>query len=268
MVKVRKSARQWSRPFTVEALAAYGGLNFQLKADSFEPDANWEQVWQIWLLKPNQRMHNHHGFVRLRKIKENENSGFILKVEQQVINFYSLAVQQAEISCACDLWATPRYWKITFDLFPFGDSHPIRDVHFEKSGSYQNGRLHISSGGQNFKKLISPPLTSNWSFMEALQRFAATESHPVPQHFTMLDELDKIKENQTLTFRERKTILVGKQNVPVLCYQLTGTGWLPWFFYIDLKGRLLVAINGLRAYVLNPDTLSIHREEVSRLRER
>ena len=261
----QRKTEQWRRPLTVKALAKYGGLHFAPPEGSFDPGGAWELVWQIWLLKPVRRLPNHHGFIRIRR--QPGVSGFLLSVEQQVINTGSLAVQHAEIHCQNDAFGTPSRWRLNFKLLAFPDLQPLSEAGFSKSGLLQEGKIVTGQRGKTFQRPVKLPVTSGWGLLEAVQRLAKG-NHRELGPFTVLDELDKPKPNQTVQFRKNLTLPLRGEPVPVRYYQQVGEAWLPWRYYLDGHGRLLVALSGPRAYILNPNTLEIHQRTLKRERSR
>ena len=247
-----RTLKQWNQPLTPETLASYGALDFPPPEGPFEPSGIWEQVWQIWLLKPNRRQTNHLGFIRLRRQPGSSAGTFSLHVEQQVINFASLAVQEAELVCSSDATATPRTWTLRFRLLNFSGKALLTED--------RPGRGAGAVPGDE-------PLTSNWSFLEALQRHSAGAGGDVGP-FTLLDELDKVEENQRLHFRGERTLKLGGGEAPVRWYERVGAATLPWFYYLDRRGRLLLALSGPTAYILNPHTLEEQRRVLRRLDRR
>ncbi len=249
-------ASQWQSPLTVETLSRYGGLDFEIVRSEFEPAAHWEMVWQIWTLTPRPQESNHRGFIRLRKRAGNVlHKTFVLSIEQQVLNQSSLDIQQCDLVCANDSYATPLRWSKTFRLTDLNRKQEVQGVRFVQQGQVLKHLLKLS--GLHYR--TSGPITSNWSLLEAVQRLARNGGESLDS-FTLLEELEKIKENQQLRLLKEQTITIGGQAVQVQCYQQSGEGILPWLYYLDDQGRLLVAISGLRAYILNPQTLKIHQQ--------
>ena len=253
----KKSEKQLRLPFDVYALQRYGGLNFEYRPGAFDPGQSWELIWQIWLLKAGAHSVNHHGFMRLKKEVKPGDKSFHLTVEQQVLNQFGLDIQQAQMTCAHDAFATPLQWEKSFRLVNLNTQQEVAGTAFSKKGRLRNRSLEISSQ----RRPVNGPVSSSWSLPEALQRLSRAGAEQLTT-FILLDDLDKVKEDQQVRFVKEQTIAIGGQQVPVRVYQHTGQGLLPCFYYLDEQGRLLLAISGLRAYILNPDTLNIHRRVV------
>jgi hypothetical protein len=92
----------------------------------------------------------------------------------------------------------------------------------------------------------------------------------------MLDHLDEPKPNQSLSYRETADVLLsgrhltkrraahldkrqarkparslrGTQPVRLHAFEQLGDGIVPWIYWVDDRGRLLVAVSGLEAYIL------------------
>ncbi len=249
-----KRYKEWFTPLNVQSLKKFGALNVKFDNTEFSPNKKFKQVWQIWLLKPNERGYNHFGYILLEKSNVTEQD-FRLKVSQQVIEFNSLFTIDAKILCKNDLSATPLNWDIKYNLYY--NKRKIKEASILKKGNLTALKK---------RKNINGIVTSNWSFLEALQRISYESEEKL--NFTVIDELDKIKNNQILRFIKEQRIFFGGEKHKVKVYQHIGEGWLPWLYYIDNTGRLLIAINGLKAYILNPDAITIHNRIVQQLKIR
>jgi hypothetical protein len=82
--------------------------------------------------------------------------------------------------------------------------------------------------------------------------------------------MDLVKERQRLSYRERTNIHFGDAEIDVHRYQHLGRGLLPWDYYVDESGRLLLAISGIRACILlGPEAARVkrhHAEVIAELR--
>ncbi|NLX97437.1 MAG: hypothetical protein GXY83_14815 [Rhodopirellula sp.] len=135
-----------------------------------------------------------------------------------------------------------------------------------------NGRVEID-GKRGFA--VSGPCTLNWLLFEAVGRLPRAES-ALPD-FTLLDDFDRPKPGHNLRYDKRRTVLVGQRTVPqtqleelpkgrihksvwgrtggrpveLHAYQHTGEGIVPFLYWVDAAGRLLFAVSGLEAFVLD-----------------
>jgi len=256
----KRNSKAWRRPLTVHSLAEYGGLDFDPPQSEFRAAGPWELSWQIWLLTPSKKESHHHGFVRIQKGALRSDSTFLLSVEQHIIEQHGITRQKAQIRCRSDAVATPLWWEKRFDArFP-KMNRTYASVGFEKKGSLSGSRIFDGA----LQKTVALPLSSNWSLLEALQRLAAGVTSEMPP-FTLLDELEKIKEEQRITFAGRRQIAFGTKEISVNCYRHVGRAMLPWRYYFDLQGRLLIALSGLQALILNPQVEEIQRKRLKRL---
>ncbi len=255
--KSRNNNPHWRLPLTIEALAQYGALDVEYASGAFDAHGPWQLTWEIWLLTPNIKESSHHGYVQIKKSPVNGSDTFNLSVEQQIIEQHSLSVQKAEITCLNDRFATPVKWTKNFDVRAFDSDLSINRIGLDKKGSLQGNQL---VDGQTRKK-IAVPVSCNWCLPDALQRLSLNGAKELP-FFTLLDELEKIKEEQQVRFLGQRQIPFAGMEVTVKCYQHTGRGMLPYFYYIDLQGRLLVALSGLQAFILNPQVKSLIKKRL------
>ena len=168
--------------------------------------------------------------------------------------------------CAAAALASPVSWSIQTRLVTAADHRELAEAAVHKKGSLSGGKLRTQAGTHSFEEDVPEPATSNWSLFEALQRLPGPEAMPL--EFTLLDELDKIKPAHRLSFRESTSIPFGGEKVKVHCYQKLGEGLLPYYYYVDENHRLLLAINELRAYILDPNTEEKYQEALKRLAKR
>ena len=89
----------------------------------------------------------------------------------------------------------------------------------------------------------------NWALFEAVGRLPREEFEPL--RFTMLDHFDQLKPGQVLSYRETADVSLGGRSVRLHAYDHLGEGIVPWIYWVDDEGRLLFAVSGLEAYLLD-----------------
>jgi hypothetical protein len=178
---------------------------------------------------------------------------------QQTPGVHETTVQ---MTCANDPLASPRSWKLT---------HSVRDANLRPMPEAElNERGNVSSGpgnkatvqiehGDHTTTFEAPlPLTANWSLFDAVQRMPQREGPPAK--FAMLQECDLLKPSQQLTYRGVGQHALGGNSARLHHWQHVGEGILPYDYYTDAEGRLLVALSGLRAYIFDPNVPQLHKE--------
>ena len=134
-------------------------------------------------------------------------------------------------------------------MYSVWDESTVDNTHFWKRGT-------LSGMG------VAGAVSSSWSILEAVQRAGANGEQ---RGFTLLDEMDKAKPGYRLMESGEEKIPFGGESVPVRRYHLIGQGLLPTVYYVDENRRLLLALSGLRAYILNPEAQRIHSRELVKL---
>ncbi|MDP6038187.1 MAG: hypothetical protein QGG64_06525 [Candidatus Latescibacteria bacterium] len=169
---------------------------------------------------------------------------------------------EAQMQCVEDELASPVSWH--FETRFVGNMGSFPQAEIVKDGRVEGDTIETERAGRVSVQQVNGLVTSNWSLMEALQRLDGSEV----LDFTLLDELDKIKPGQSVRCSGKMDMPFGDALVEVYAYRHVGQGFLPWFYYVDLNGRLLLAINGLRAYILDPNAEAEHEQVMSRFAQR
>jgi hypothetical protein len=139
-----------------------------------------------------------------------------------------------------------------------GRLEPVQ-VAVTQTGTVLGGSVRIDYGGDSVRSLApAGPLSSNWSLFDALQRMPR-EGMP-PFAFDMLDELDQLKRAHQIRYRGTSRHNLNGKAVALHHHQHTGRGILPMNYYTDQQGRLLVALGGLRAYILDDRVTQLHEQ--------
>jgi len=251
---------------TLAALEAYGALaDFGLPEGEFDADGSFRHTYRLWLVSsgwPIARPADPHyrGFVEIQRKPRREGKGIQLAVRQSVFQQTpGLADTVAQIECGEDALTTVQSWRLVHKV---SDSHgkAVPEARTVQSGTVGPKAIATSQGNYGMETPRSPsrPVTSNWSLFDAVQRLPRRESPPL--EFDMLEDLDLLKPSQRLTYRgEQEHVLDGKP-VRLHRWQHVGRAILPHDYYLDGQGRLLVALGGLRAYILDPGVCELHKQ--------
>ncbi len=179
----------------------------------------------------------------------------------------------AQLLCAADALSSPMSWELETYLLD-AEGKAIADSRLDEAGRAVDGGLEVTTGGKARHISVPGAFTFHWSLLDAVQRLPGGDGAPLA--FTLIDRLNcQVKPEQTLTFAEEAAIELGgrlvweeeKQELdagtlyrPVQrrleavatklrCYEQTGTGILPTFYWVDERGELLMVSSGLIAYV-------------------
>jgi hypothetical protein len=262
VAKRRKSDPARTRPLTVEFLRDLGALkDFAPPTERFEPNGAWTGAYRLWLVQ----QWSGGGSLRIRR-EPMDDRGVRLHVELAVAESAGcLRRTRAVLDCASDALCTPKAWKLTSDSLDLDDK-PIAGTALSETGTVADGRLEVRFGGRSRTAKLPQPWTSNWSVFDAVQRLPA--GRPKPLKFALLEEMDLLKPDQRLEFREEKQIELNGRTLRLRGYHQIGRGVLPWLYWVDESGRLLLAYSGVRAFLYDAKAEQWTQEKLRRARDR
>ena len=273
--KLADRDRTRSRPLTLGALEEYGALSgFEVPSGGFDPQGAWKHTYRIWMvasggLTPRPADMHYRGFLAIDRKPAAGGNAVALEVRQSILQ-QAMAVHETvvKMECAPDALCSPRSWKLTHTVLD-GRLKPVAAARVEQTGKLANGSLQIDDGRASARRSVGLPpgqVTGNWSLFDAVGRLPRREASPVD--FTLLQDLDQIKASQRITYRGTARHSLGGSAVALHRYQHVGQGMLPYQYYVDEQGRLLVAIGGLRAYILDPSVRQLHQQCLAQIAER
>ena len=255
-----------SRPLSLAALKAYGALEaFARPEGEFDPAGGWRHTYRLWLV--GNRWHQYRGFLDVKRGTSDGGHSVDLEVRRSLLMSHQPAIHEttASLTCAGDALCTPRSWEIKAETLDItGKPFPLSRL--VASASVKGGRIEGRRGGRTFDRRVPTPFTSDFSLFDVVQRLAKQETKPM--RFALLQDLDEVKEEHVLSYRERLSFEIGGAGLALHCYQQIGRGILPYRYYVDGQGRLLFAISGIRAYILDPKVQVQHKRSVERLARR
>ena len=273
--KLADRDRTRSQPLTLAALEEYGALSgFEVPSGGFDPEGAWNQTYRIWMvasggLAPRPADVHYRGFLEIAREPSADGRAIALEVHQSILQQASAVHETvAKMQCAGDTLCTPRSWTLGHTVRD-GRLKPMPEARVEQRGVLADGALRIDDGRGSAPRSIDlpdGPVTGNWSLFGAVGRLPRKESPAVA--FTMLQELDEVKPSQRIAYRGADRHTLGGSAVRLHCYQHVGQGILPYLYYVDEQGRLLVAIGGLRAYILDPNVRQLHEQCLAPMAER
>lgn len=250
-----------TRPLSLEFLRALGALEgFVAPAGRFDPNGEWEARYRLWMVQSSQG----GGCLHLRR--QPGDDGVRLRVELAVaeVDGY-LRRTQADLHCAADALCTPRAWQLSSQSIGF-DGRTIPGTELSETGAIRDGVLEVRFGRRSRKQKLPGAATSNWSLFDVVQRLAGEKTRPLT--LALLEEMDLVKPGQRLCFREMKDFELGGRKLRLCGYHQVGRGVLPWQYWVDEQGRLLLAFSGVRAWVRDPKASESMQERLDRARAR
>jgi hypothetical protein len=162
--------------------------------------------------------------------------------------YFGAFAGSARISCLADRLGTPVAWALkSVSLDTKGK--PVEVTRVEERAEVKDGRIVREGRGAGNVKLPGA-YTSNWSLFDAVQRLGGREIEPV--EFDMIEDLDLVKPGQRLTYWGTTEVELGGRTVRLTGYRQIGRGILPYHYWLDESGRLIMAHGGLRGFIFNP----------------
>jgi hypothetical protein len=233
------------QPLTLAALLEYGAFEGFAAPGGFDPEAAWTHTYRIWLVGAARQRES--GSLRLARSAPT-NGTVTLEVAVSIKQAAGTTQQtRAEITCRTDRLCTPSAWEIDSVILD-GEGQPIEASKIEQSAVVRSKDIQVTIGEAVSVRRVPRPFTSNWSLFDALQRLPGPEMEPL--EFTLLEDLDLVKRNHRLSFRESIDLDFGAGPLQLHEYQQIGEGLLPYHYWVDEHHRLLVAVSGVRAYIL------------------
>jgi len=249
-----------------------GGLGgFALPEGPFDPEGAWESVYAIATLAGN---YNRVGELRLKRTP-GKRGRFVLTLEHTKVSPGEYRQRtSAELECRPDPMSTPTRWSFASET---QDRHgnPVPSATLRKWAVAKKRQIRFDDDGHSARRVDTPDaFTVNWALFDAVQRLPREAFGPLL--FTLIDHFDQPKGQQTLSFRTSVRLMLGGRCVkrqqymelekgrirkthwaregdrPVRlhAYDHVGRGIVPWVYWVDASGRLLFAVAGLEAYVL------------------
>ena len=127
-----------------------------------------------------------------------------------------------------------------------GREIPVSEV--RQHGAADGDRSDI--GGRLALRRPDVPLTADICLLEAVQRLSRLAQ---PVRFDMLESFITYKSNQELRHDGPVDLVLNGRSLCLNGFRQTGSGILPWHYWVDETKRLVFACGGLKAYALNPD---------------
>jgi len=153
----------------------------------------------------------------------------------------------ARMRCKADALATPVEWTFESDLrTPAGK--PVPHTRIRKTATAADGEIVIKDGPHVQRLKVASAYTINWALFDAVGRLPRKAFPPIA--FDLIDHFDQLKGAQTLSYRASRPVRLAGQPVRLHAYDHLGRGIVPWVYYVNDRGLLVLAVSGLEAYGL------------------
>jgi len=148
---------------------------------------------------------------------------------------------------ADDTLNQPRTWTFQTQLLDAGGK-PILHTRQSKTGTFADGVVQIKDAAGTKRHKVPGRCLMNWALFDTVQRLAGEKTEPIA--FTLIDHFDQVKGGYTLSCRKTLGVAVGGRTIRLRAYDQLGRGNVPWVYWVDEQGRLLLIVAGLEAYML------------------
>jgi len=263
-----------SRPadnFGLDLLAVHLS-DFQPPRGPHDPAGQWQLEYRTYSLAAIGGIGGQAGSVRLGR-QQQPGGTFRLEVEcRKPAGNGRTCRLAAEVEARVAPLPAPLCWSWTGEILDAAaDAPPLSRL--TRSAKLEEGVLKLAGGARQVP--LAGPCTINWLLWEAVGRLPR-EPFP-PLAFTLVHDFDRPLPQHTLHYAETVNLLLGERQVrqtkteeleqgritttfwgpaggQVLrlhVYQHLGTGSVPWVYWVDDQGRVLLAVSGFEAYALN-----------------
>ena len=218
--------------------------SFKVPDGAIDPRGDWDARYSVWILMPadsGQSPRSAGGLLVKRAADGDDAKLSVSQATRQ--NDGSLYRVEATIESAADRLATPRQWRWSAGISDASGNFDRLTRH-DGQGSFTDGRLVVN---QRAQVNVPAQVTSNWSLFDAVRRMPFGEKQV--DEFGMLEELQLLKGGQKLRYREGLVVELPTKTLKMHCFEQTGSGILPYHYWLDDESRLLLAVGGLRAFV-------------------
>lgn len=152
----------------------------------------------------------------------------------------------AVMHCNTGRLSTPVRWECTEEMFR-GDT-PVPGTKIAKSATVRDGTLTVAGAAASRTQKIGDAYTVNWALFDAVGRLPRETFEPV--RFVLLDHFDQYKPNQAVHYRNSLKVALKTGPVMLHLYDHFGCGNLPWTYFVNDGGIMVLAVAGLEAYGL------------------
>lgn len=241
--------RSRSRPLSPAVLQELGALEgLSPPTEAFDPEGAWEHTYRIWAVSAT-ALRSNLGYLRIGR--DPAGRSVTLTVEKRLnLNAGHTYLTNAEIECAADALLSPRSWRIE-SVITGTDGEPVEATAVKENVTVKGGKLRVKAGGKTMVRDAPSPLTTDWGLLDVVQRLDGEKTEPL--EFAVLEELDMLKQGHRLSYRETSDFELDGRTLRLSRYDMLGGGLLPYQYWIDEPGRLLMAISHTRAYIFDPD---------------
>lgn len=272
--------------FTLEFVSARLA-GFRVPQEPFDPSGDWKLSYGVYTFAAANQQAVPGGLAgHLTLARTPVEGGADLAVEYEKSGPGSTHKVLGKIRCRADALSTPVSWEYSVRVDDAAGK-TFESSRITKRGQAADGRIEVSDDCGTRRLAVDGPFTINWAVWDAVMRTPRQKAEPIG--FTMLDHFDQVKRGQTLAFRKSSVVTLAGgagqgaargraggqaqeqsrqplakadadpasgpvtpgEKVTLHAFEQLGEGIVPWVYWTDDLGRLLLVVAGLEVYVLD-----------------
>jgi len=260
--------------FTLDILASQL-VGFEPPQGPHDPAGDWQLAYRVYSLGATHGMYGSLGRVFLTRQRRGDGL-FSLQVKcEKPASGQFVAKLTAQIDARPERLPMPVRWSWQSEIVD-RDGKRVEGTGLERSASATE--TEIIFGNPARKRPRPKACTLNWLLMEAVGRLPREAFDPL--QFTLIDDFDQFKPGGMLSYGQSGPVVLGDRPtrqthieelpkgrihkttsamaggraVRLHAYHQVGEGTVPWVYWVDDQGRLLMAVSGVEAYVLEQET--------------
>ena len=210
----------------------------------FAPSAAWEQTYGIYTLTGRG---SKVGTVKLNWAVGAKGATRLAVRCDRSLSGGSQRTVGTIYSRTGDLLPAPRRWEFVSEVFDAGGK-PVAHTKQAKTGTLADAWVRSKGPGGVVTHKITGTCAINWALFSVVQALPGEKTEA--QTFTLIDHYDQIKPDCRISYRKTLDVKIGKETVRLTAYDQVGRGNVPWVYWVDPNGRLLLVVAGLEAYVI------------------
>lgn len=255
----RRTRTKIGQPFTPESLFSYGIFNASIcQAESLKGRESWTNHYNIWLNYGYQEKSSwkQGGTLAIEKLTQSKKARSETYRASQVYYNPDHVSHTIDAEMICSLDPIPRLLSWSTDTkFTGTDRTQYADVApaFTERVRVTGSQFHVQIGDRSFVRQGCKEPTCDWLVFAGVQCLLQDKAaRRKPLSFSMLEGLRNLRAEQTLVYCGLQMHQLGDTQVRLHAFEQTGQGILPYQYYLNEAGRLVLVITGYRMVVLKP----------------
>ncbi|MGD8240129.1 MAG: hypothetical protein PVH68_16360, partial [Armatimonadota bacterium] len=124
----------------------------------------------------------------------------------------------------------------------------------------KRGTVHVRTQGKSVRRPGSRRLSADWCMFEAVQRLPFASGPALV--LDMLEGMSVLREGHRLSYAGVERAALSGGELALHRFHALGHGLLPYEYWVDDRHRLVMAVMGARAYVLDDSAQEAFKQRV------